>query len=201
MATLQDIGVAAGINLLSALVFLLAFAILRLQPINDRVYFPKWYLMGSRDSPKHVGTSVGKFINLNWRTYHKFLNWIPEALKIPESALIEHAGLDSVVYLRIYIVGLKIFVPLMILAFTILVPVNVTSDISDAVKNEVGFSIIDKVSISNVSDGSERFWSHVLVTYVFAVWTCYVLYMEYETIESMRLRFLEAQHRRPDQFT
>lgn len=105
MATLEDIGFAAGINILSAFIFLLAFAFLRLQPINDRIYFPKWYLKGLRDSPRHVGTSAGRFINLDLRTYLKFLNWIPEALKMPDSELIEHAGLDSVVYLRIYIVG------------------------------------------------------------------------------------------------
>ncbi|KAK3016789.1 hypothetical protein RJ639_006055 [Escallonia herrerae] len=51
MATIVDIGVAAGIIILGALVFLLAFAILRLQPFNDRVYFPKWYLKGLRSSP------------------------------------------------------------------------------------------------------------------------------------------------------
>ncbi|XP_057814369.2 CSC1-like protein At3g21620 isoform X3 [Cryptomeria japonica] len=201
MATLQDIGVAAGIHLLTALIFLFAFAILRLQPINDRVYFPKWYLKGLRESPRDVSTSVGKFINIDWRIYIKFLNWIPEALKMPESELIEHAGLDSVVYLRIYIVGLKVFVPLMVLAFTILVPVNATSSISDAEKDDVGFSDIDKFSISNVSEGSNRFWAHVLMSCVFTIWTCFVLYKEYEMVESMRICFLEAQHRRPDQFT
>ena len=41
MASLEDIGVAAGINGLSALVFLLSYSVLRLQPINDREYFLK----------------------------------------------------------------------------------------------------------------------------------------------------------------
>ncbi|KAK3016800.1 hypothetical protein RJ639_006066 [Escallonia herrerae] len=58
MATIGDIGVAAGINILSALVFLLVFAILRLQPFNDRVYFPKWYLKGLRSSPTRSGAFV-----------------------------------------------------------------------------------------------------------------------------------------------
>ncbi|GLJ26436.1 hypothetical protein SUGI_0510070 [Cryptomeria japonica] len=52
--------------------------------------------------------------------------------------------------------SLKVFVPLMVLAFTILVPVNATSSISDAEKDDVGFSDIDKFSISNVSEGSNR---------------------------------------------
>ena len=105
MATVVDIGVAAAINLLSAFVFLLAFAILRLQPFNDRVYFPKWYLKGLRSSPSRSGAFVRKFVNLDFRSYLRFLNWMPEALKMPELELIEHAGLDSAVYLRIYLIG------------------------------------------------------------------------------------------------
>lgn len=105
MATLTDIGVAAAINILSACIFLIAFAFLRIQPVNDRVYFPKWYLKGLRSSPLHSGTIVNKFVNLDFRAYLKFLNWMPDALQMPEPELIDHAGLDSAVYLRIYLIG------------------------------------------------------------------------------------------------
>lgn len=105
MATFADIGLAAAINILTALIFLVAFAIIRLQPVNDRVYFPKWYLKGLRDSPTHSGAYVKRFVNLDWRSYVKFLNWVPDALRMPEPELIDHAGLDSAVYLRIYLLG------------------------------------------------------------------------------------------------
>lgn len=105
MATLTDIGLAAAINILSAIAFLIAFAVLRLQPINDRVYFPKWYLKGVRGSPTRSGTFVHKFVNLNLRSYLRFLEWMPAALRMPEPELIDHAGLDSAVYLRIYLIG------------------------------------------------------------------------------------------------
>lgn len=105
MASLGDIGLAAAINILSAIGFLLAFAVLRLQPINDRVYFPKWYLKGVRSSPTHSGNLIKKFVNLDCGTYLRFLNWMPAALKMPEPELISHAGLDSAVYIRIYLLG------------------------------------------------------------------------------------------------
>lgn len=108
MATLGDIGLAAGINIITALIFLLAFAFLRLQPFNDRVYFPKWYLKRLRTSPTRSGTFVSKLVNLDLKSYVRFLNWIPDALKMPELELIEHAGLDSAVYLRIYLLGYAI---------------------------------------------------------------------------------------------
>jgi calcium permeable stress-gated cation channel len=107
-ATLADIGLAAAINILSAIAFLIAFAFLRLQPINDRVYFPKWYLKGVRNSPSG-GNIVSKFVNLDMRSYVRFLGWMPAALKMPEKELIEHAGLDSAVFLRIYLIGYIFF--------------------------------------------------------------------------------------------
>ncbi|KAG8068901.1 hypothetical protein GUJ93_ZPchr0005g15291 [Zizania palustris] len=200
MGSLSDIGVAAGINILSALGFLLAFAVLRIQPINDRVYFPKWYLKGTRSSPRHLGTVFSKFVNADLSTYIRFLNWMPAALQMPEPELVEHAGLDSAVYVRIYLLGLKIFVPIAVLAFIVLVPVNWTSGTLENEKS-LSYDQIDKLSISNLGKGSKRFWAHISMAYVFTFWTFYVLYREYKVITTMRLRFLANQNRRPDQFT
>lgn len=108
MATSSEIGLAAAINILTAFAFLVAFAILRIQPLNDRVYFPKWYLKGLRNNPLQSGAFVQKFVNLDFRSYTRFLNWMPAALHMPEPELIDHAGLDSVVYLRIYLTGFVI---------------------------------------------------------------------------------------------
>ncbi|KAM1411523.1 hypothetical protein COP1_024206 [Malus domestica] len=38
-------------------------------------------------------------------SYSRFLNWMPAALRMLEPKLINHAGLDSAVYLRIYLIG------------------------------------------------------------------------------------------------
>ncbi|XP_030451724.1 CSC1-like protein At4g02900 isoform X1 [Syzygium oleosum] len=200
MASLQDISVSAAINILSAIAFLVAFAILRLQPVNDRVYFPKWYLKGIRGSPTRSGGFVSTFVNLDFRTYIRFLNWMPAALRMPEPELIDHAGLDSAAYIRIYLLGLKIFVPITLLSFAVLVPVNWTGETLETIK-DVTFSNIDKLSISNVKSGSERFWAHLVMAYVFTFWTFYILYREYKIMTSMRLQFLASEGRRPDQFT
>ncbi|KAL4620081.1 hypothetical protein ACB092_06G127700 [Castanea dentata] len=199
MATLKDIEMAAAINILTAFAFFVAFAFLRLQPINDRVYFPKWYLKGLRSSPSRSGAVVGRFVNLDFRAYLRFLKWMPAALQMPEPELIDHAGLDSAVYLRIYFVGLKIFVPITLLAFAIIVPVNWTNGTLE--RSNLTYSDIDKLSISNIPLGSLRFWTHLVMAYVFTFWTCYVLKKEYEIVASMRLHFLASEKRRPDQFT
>ncbi|XP_071921404.1 calcium permeable stress-gated cation channel 1-like isoform X2 [Coffea arabica] len=199
MATLGDMGLSAAINILSALVFLVAFAILRLQPFNDRVYFPKWYLKGLRSSPTRSGAFVTRFVNLDWRSYLRFLNWMPDALRMPEPELIDHAGLDSAVYLRIYLLGLKIFVPVTLIAWTILVPVNWTNH--TLAKSDVNYSEIDLLSISNIPLGSQRFWAHTVMAYAFTFWACYILQQEYAKVARMRLHFIASEKRRPDQFT
>ncbi|CAA7037770.1 unnamed protein product, partial [Microthlaspi erraticum] len=54
-------------------------------------------------------------------------------------------------------------------------------------------SDIDKLSISNMEGGSDRFWTHLVMAYVFTFWTCYVLMKEYEKVASMRLSFLQTE--------
>ncbi|XP_021681352.2 CSC1-like protein At4g02900 isoform X3 [Hevea brasiliensis] len=200
MANLEDIIYSAATYLLTTFAFLLAFAILRLQPINDRVYFPKWYLKGIRASPTHSRAIISKFVNMDFKTYIRLLSWMLAALRMPEPELIDHAGLDSVVYIRIYLMGLKIFVPITLLAFAVLVPVNWTAGALEQIK-DLTFSDIDKLSISNIPPGSRRFWAHVAMSYVFTFWTLYVIYKEYKTTAILRLQFLASESHRPDHFT
>ncbi|XP_020255855.1 CSC1-like protein At1g32090 [Asparagus officinalis] len=124
-----------------------------------------------------------------------------EALRISKNDLIQHAELDSVIFLRIYIISLKIFVPMTILALLVLIPVNVYDGTLKNIHKDIVFSGIDKLSISNVREGSQRFWFHLSMAYLFTIWTCYVLYKEYGHIAFMRLHFLEDQDRRAAQFT
>ncbi|MFS7923153.1 putative calcium-dependent channel, 7TM region phosphate [Helianthus anomalus] len=202
MASLGDIGVSALINIISAFAFLLAFAILRIQPVNDRVYFPKWYLNGARSSPRHTRNFVvGNIVNLNFFTYLTFLNWMPQAMKMKEPEIIEHAGLDSAVFLRIYVLGLKIFGPITLVALLFLVPVNVSGGTLFFLSKELVVSDIDKLSISNIQPKSLKFFAHISMMYAFTCWICYMLYKEYDTVSSMRMSFIASKHRRAEQFT
>ncbi|KAL2527661.1 CSC1-like protein [Abeliophyllum distichum] len=200
MATLGDIGVSALINILGAFAFLLAFALLRIQPINDRVYFPKWYISGKRTNPRSGG-GVGKFVNLNFKTYLTFLNWMPQAMKMSEEEIISHAGLDSAVFLRIYTLGLKIFGPIAIAALLVLIPVNASGGTLFFLRRDLVVSNIDKLSISNIRPESYKFFIHISLEYLFTFWTCFMLYKEYGRVASMRLKFLASQGRRAEQFT
>ncbi|GKA50384.1 retrovirus-related pol polyprotein from transposon TNT 1-94, partial [Tanacetum coccineum] len=65
---------------------------------------------------------------------------------------------------------------------------------------DLTYNDIDKLSVSNIAPGSKR--CHVIVmSYVFTLWTFYTLYNEYMIVAKMRLHFLAAERRSPDQFT
>ncbi|KAG8634069.1 CSC1-like protein At1g32090 isoform X2 [Manihot esculenta] len=88
-----------------------------------------------------------------------------------------------------------------VLALLILIPVNVSSGTLFFLRKELVVSDIDKLSISNVRPESIRFFVHIALQYLFTVWTCFMLYKEYDIVASMRLRFLSSQRRRAEQFT
>ncbi|KAF3442169.1 hypothetical protein FNV43_RR16085 [Rhamnella rubrinervis] len=142
-------------------------------------------------------------VNLDSGSSIKILNWIPAALQMPELGLIDHSGLDSAVYLRIYLIRLRIFIPIACLAFAVMVPVNWTNGTLKIFipiaclafafmvpvswtnstldcSNNLTRRNVDKLSISNIPIGSHR---------------------EYKKFATMRLQFLQSERQRPDQFT
>jgi len=46
-----------------------------------------------------------RYFETECRPYFMSCSWILTALRMPEQSLIEHAGLDAAVYLRIYQIG------------------------------------------------------------------------------------------------
>lgn len=109
MTTLRDIGVAAAINIGLTVVFLLSFVVLSLQPVNDRVYYAKQYIIGVRKGRPRASPRqqpLERYFNLDFTQYMGLFEWAKSALRKTEHEIIEHAGLDSAVYLRIFLVGL-----------------------------------------------------------------------------------------------
>lgn len=122
-----DVVTAAWINIVTSIGLLLAFAVLKNQPMNARVYYPKWFLRGQKQkvtgelnagsrTPTSGGTtcdqarstnghSMNRYVNLNVKSYAHVMDWIWTTLRMRETELIEHAGLDSAVLLRVFLLG------------------------------------------------------------------------------------------------
>ncbi|KAA8538987.1 hypothetical protein F0562_025679 [Nyssa sinensis] len=70
-------------------------------------------------------------------------------IKMTKDEIINRDGLDSAVFLRIYILGLKIFGPIAIVALLDLNPINVSGGTLCFLSKELVIGNIDKPSISN----------------------------------------------------
>ncbi|KAL0710808.1 hypothetical protein Bca4012_017786 [Brassica carinata] len=124
----------------------------RIQPVNDIVYFPKWYLKGLRTSSIQTGGFGSKFINLDFMSYVRFLNWMPEALKMPEPELVRSRFCCLLEDLR---TRAQDFFPIPCVAFTTMVHVN-WKRLDGLKHSNISYSDIDKLSLSNIPNGSDR---------------------------------------------
>lgn len=105
MSSLSDLGTSAMINGLTCVGLVVAFSILKTQPMNSRVYFPAWYRKGQRIGEVHGCSRLRKYVNLDVKSYLRLFDWVTKSLTTPKSELIEHAGLDAVIFLRIFLLG------------------------------------------------------------------------------------------------
>eukprot|EP00850_Spirogloea_muscicola_P008191 SM000043S15819 [mRNA] locus=s43:323436:330226:+ [translate_table: standard] len=211
---LGELGISAAINIGVVLAFFAAYSVARRQPINARIYYSKWFVKDPKAARRLEGRGEGsggggggsKHVELDVTSYLHAADWLKKALSMPEDELLEHAGLDAVVFLRFFLLGLKIFVPIAFAGLVVLVPINETDNFLPelAIQNansNFTYTNIDRLSVANVHDGSDRLWAHVLFTWVFSAWVWLMLWLEYHTITGMRLDYLAAQKSRPDQYT
>ncbi|KAM0878460.1 hypothetical protein ACQ4PT_034871 [Festuca glaucescens] len=83
-------------------VLLELFAVLCTKLANDRVYFPRLYI-----AKKHTAATVaaGRTLIDNLKLLRTYYNWVPNALHMIKRELIDHTGLNSIIYLWIYTLG------------------------------------------------------------------------------------------------
>ncbi|KAG0587517.1 hypothetical protein KC19_2G170300 [Ceratodon purpureus] len=207
--TASDLLTSLWINVVTSAVFLIFYAISKNLPFFFRVYYPRRYLKGQVE---HVDDLVRsgdkKQYEVGWRSYRNILKWVKSVWRklnlTDNSEFIERYGLDSAILLRTFLLGLKVFLPLTLWGFVVLIPVNKTDNelaSFQSLQSNVTYTKVDNWSIAHVHDLSERLWAHLLASYLYTIWTCVLLYKEYSKIYKLRLDFIANQKRRPDDFT
>ncbi|XP_073114024.1 CSC1-like protein At3g54510 isoform X3 [Elaeis guineensis] len=136
---------SAGINIGLALVVLSLFSVLKKQPCNASVYFPRRIAVGD-DLPLERRFSL--------RRLRPSISWISRAFRLSEDDVLRHNGLDALVVLRLFKFGIKFFTVCSVTGLLILVPVNYTSEKGSS-QSTVSHSMVP-FTISNVRRGSDR---------------------------------------------
>ncbi|KAI3768554.1 hypothetical protein L2E82_19339 [Cichorium intybus] len=179
---------SVGINFGLCIIYIAAFSILRKLPVNADVYAPRIVAAAKNDdtSDSNSGRST---------------SWLRMAWDPSEDELLMRAGLDGLVFMRIFIFSLKVFSFAGVVGLCVLLPINymgsqIYIDFSDFTNKS-----LESFSISNVNDGSKRLWIHFGSVYAFTAFVCYLLYFEYNYISSKRFEFYSSSKPKPDEFT
>ncbi|KAH6830386.1 hypothetical protein C2S53_007552 [Perilla frutescens var. hirtella] len=182
---------SVGINVALCFLFLILYTILRNRPSNAELYVPRLVAEGKLQEDDESG--VGRFFSS--------LKWVKRAWQPTEDELLEHSGLDAVVFMRIFTFGLKVFRFAAIIGLCILLPFNYMGNQLNIDFTDLPNKSLETFSISNVDDGSNRLWIHFTAVYIFTAVVCYLLYFEYDYIASKRISCFYSSKPRPNQFT
>lgn len=183
---------SVGINVGLCVLFFALYSILRKQPGNVKFYVPRLVAEG-----RARGRS-----EFNIESLLPSPGWVRKALEPSEEDLLASCGLDSVVFMRIFIFSLRVFSVAAVLGIGILLPVNYLGDhLRDADFSDIPNKSLDLFSISNVKDGSNWLWFHFSAAYLITGVVCFLLYVEYRYISEKRLAYLNGSKPQAHHFT
>ncbi|XP_078430264.1 hyperosmolality-gated Ca2+ permeable channel 2.3 [Wolffia australiana] len=183
---------SVGINLGLCVLFFVLYSILRNQPENAEVYAPRVVAEG-----KERRTTAFDLERLLPST-----GWAKAAWNLSEDDLLSIAGLDAVIFMRIFVFSLKVFSFAGVIGVFILLPINYEGDQLHSIDlANLPNESLDKFTISNVKDGSNWLWVHFSAAYVMTAVVCYLLYLEYDYVCSKRMLYFYASKPQPHHFT
>ncbi|KAJ6322381.1 hypothetical protein OIU77_012270 [Salix suchowensis] len=208
---------SVGINSALCVLFFVLYSILKKQPGYYEVFIPR--LLAEGNSKRRSRFNLERLIPST--------GWLPKAWKLSEEEMLSSSGLDAVVYMRTITFCLKVFSFAGIIGIFILLPVNCSGtelhqiDFADLYSNS-----LDVFTISNINLGSKcirdcsilvlvcrgyrnsrilsifaGYGFHFSSVYAITIFTCYLLYREYNYISSKRTAYFYSSRPQPHQFT
>ncbi|XP_074284691.1 CSC1-like protein At3g54510 isoform X2 [Silene latifolia] len=182
--TPQGLAASAAINIGLAMAVLSLFSVLRKQPSTAFIYYAR-RLSDNRQPPSFD------------RRLLPSVSWISRALRVPESDILHHSGLDALIIIRLFKFGIKFFVVCSVVGLLLLLPLNFFTTTSQSSTSHY----MNSFTISNIEAASNRLWIHFSCLWLISFYGMYLLYKEYKEILSLRIRCLHNARDRPDLFT
>ncbi|KAL4204013.1 hypothetical protein AMTRI_Chr01g107590 [Amborella trichopoda] len=188
----QGLLASAGINIGLAIVVLTFFSIFKKQLCSAPVYLPKKLATGG------IGPLQEELEGSGFSRFLPSASWSLRALRLSEDEFLQTCGLDALVILRLFKLGIKLFTACSAIGLLVLLPVNYTSEHEPT--KTLSHSM-DSFTMSNIGRGSNRLWVHFFCLYFISFYSYYLLYQEYKNILTRRIEWLNKDCSRPDQFT
>ncbi|OMO75682.1 hypothetical protein CCACVL1_16106 [Corchorus capsularis] len=184
----QSLLASAGINIGLAVLILILFSILKKQPSNAPIYYPR--PLSKQNRPIFPPFSLSRFIGPSF-------SWIPRAFRVSEDEILDISGLDALVVIRLFKFGINFFSVSSVVGLLILLPINYAGQDDPSATERC----LDSCTISNIKRGSNRLWVHFICLWLISIYGLYLLYREYSVILVRRIQRMRILRNRPDQFT
>ncbi|KAK4782617.1 hypothetical protein SAY86_016719 [Trapa natans] len=172
------------------LVLMLLFTWLSGRPGNKFIYFPNRILKGF--DPVEGG----------YASRNPF-SWAYEAFSSTEQDIIALSGVDTAVYFVFLSTVLGILVFSGVLLLPVLLPVAATDKsvkTANSTTSNNTFNDLDKLSMGNIGEKSNRLWAFLIGTYWVSFVTYYMLWKAYKHVSELRANALESPEVKPEQF-
>ncbi|KAL8108404.1 hypothetical protein AgCh_024751 [Apium graveolens] len=167
---------------------MLLFFWLSTKPGNNVVYYPNRILKGL--DPYDAG----------YKTRNPF-TWIQEAFSSTEKDVLCVSGVDSAVYFVFLATALGILVISGLVLLPLLLPLAVTDQgKSNETTSNGTFTDLDKLSMGNIKEKSNRLWAFVFAVYWVSFVTYYLLWRAYGHVSNLRAAALMSPEVKAEQF-
>ena len=194
------------INIVTFIIAFFVFSLLRVAPFFKKFYASRWYNPNNKRKPTSLPSTL--------------YGWLMPIISYKEPSIITEAGLDTAMYLRVTAFGIELFFWLSLWCLIVMLPVNLTDNYIDTLmatstslnsnctSNQTNqtnitcanststdnsvftFTEFDKVSLANITPGSDRFWVHCISVYVVTAITLYLLYRYSKESVILRIMYL-----------
>ncbi len=180
-----------GTSFLIFVILMLLFTWLSRKPGNSVIYFPNRILKGMDP----------------WEGEKRTRNpcaWIREAISSSEDEVISMSGVDTAVYFVFLSTALGILVLSGIVLLPVLLPVAATDNnlklsANSSTSNNT-FNDLDKLSMGNIQDKSNRLWAFVFAAYWVSFVTYYLSWKAYNHVSALRASALKSSDVKVEQF-
>lgn len=166
-------------NAVIALIIILVFSYLR--PKHEKIYQPYFKMLTEflHDKIPEKRLSLLKKLTLS----SSFFAWLTPAFKLNDNELYEVVGFDAFVYLRFIRLCFKILAFSLPYAAIVLIPMNVVDG--------EGLTGLDRLTLGNIFDESDKLWAHLIGVWMFSLILYYFMYVEWKVYVKYRQIFLK----------
>ncbi|KAM1049385.1 hypothetical protein ACFX2C_028494 [Malus domestica] len=189
---------SAAINIGLAIFILTLFSVLKKQPSNAPIYYPRRLSESNCQSHRRIPDFDDNYASspVGFRRFLPSVTWIFRAFRVSEDEILQSNGLDALIIIRLFKFGIRFFVVCSLIGLVVLVPVNYNGD-GLAARSDHSLNFF---SISNISPGSNRLWVHCSCLWFISLYGVYLLHKEYKEILAKRIQQLLNVRHQPNQF-